>query len=533
MRSLAGAVLGDRKRVDEDVVSMRRGSLRFLLEEQTPTQSTETPKKAKTAMQRSTLAMKSLASKMEKGFPNTSKLIDSAGVVLTKAIASGGEDNETIALFLLASQFGASLMSLLNNVNEALETDSKSADSSIADTLGKSEVANVIKKTFKPSPDAFKAYNVRARSMGWLHKIQQAGEATRSDDVSEGSDIRDVFEIGNMQDLDEASWEDYIGSAMDAPNQAMSGVKAAPGALKTALSSLRHGAGNIARYLLSKSPPSVEGTVRALMPLFGGKNILPAILEDMTSDTLTGKVFGETLNEISPSLNELAPGTTEKVNVPKPADDSRGTEEERKDGAPTNASVSSAATDNQELINRIADLVAKRMGTGGEPIANAVRDIGAGKNPNSVVQKLGRRQRAVIRRLFTTVARDGTSTNANQAVAKALSNEEADKESSKEGKATLSSILFQKAGKKKTGTKGKFSGEDAKRKKIDQAVRNLSNAWDVYSGNDTFKPDQRKNIVAKFKDMNDTLTGVTIESRSSDDNRLILERWQVLAGLGD
>jgi hypothetical protein len=101
------------------------------------------------------------------------------------------------------------------------------------------------------------------------------------------------------------------------------------------------------------------------------------------------------------------------------------------------------------------------------------------------------------------------------------------------GETTLKSILFQKnTSKRKTGTKGKFSGEDAKRKKIDQAVKNLSKVWDEYSDkeNTKFPSKQQRDIVAKFKDMKDALADVKTEGKVRDED-LIIERWQLLAGI--
>ena len=119
MSSIVDKLIAESVKSNLDDRSLNRRSLRYLLEAETKSDE----KKVDTAIQRSTKAMKVLGDTLSKsGLPETGKLILRATKNLSKAIASGESDEESAALFTLMNQFGASLLSLLNNINNSMET---------------------------------------------------------------------------------------------------------------------------------------------------------------------------------------------------------------------------------------------------------------------------------------------------------------------------------------------------------------------------------------------------------------------------
>jgi hypothetical protein len=403
--------------------------------------------------------------------------------------------------------------------------------------------------------------------------------------------------------------------------------------------------GNFLKGLFKQVPTDAKGTIKSLMPLFGGGNIAKALLNDLKKESLTGTSFGDTLKAITPSLNELAPGTAEKVEPPV-SGGGGGAE-----GAATPAAGASVAADNPDFAKAVAAAVEKALGERGAGAAAAVRDIGGGTDPKKATSGLDDDTKALLKALLTRLGSDGADADPKSVVSaaakdsgaagggegggdlkyskyidaekikkvagdkgpkavdsllagsedlrkklgikdsrnregrlvresmfslmfeevdadavkaiktglkkddigKELSDEEAkeiaqsivDKVGGGKGEGggdekTLSSLLFTPIDNNDS-SKGYKAKADKPGTKTSNIKMNLSNLVSTLkeidpSGNldkaEKINSDKRKNLMRYLGRLQDELKGVKLESKSND-NEIILERWQRLAGLKD
>lgn len=368
MSSIVETLLKESSVKNSDILSIRETSMRFLFE-------ADDEKKVDTAMQKSAKAMKALADKLEK-MPKTRDLVKKAADNLTKSLASGEKDEETAALFSLSNQFGASLLPLLNNINSAIETVETPEIKLVNNLGGPDELKKTIEKTFKPSSAAIAMIQKANELVAKAKDITAKGEASEADEAKGRGETEDVFEIEDVKDVDEGIFSNI---------------------------------GNFIKGLFKGIPKTTAGTVRSLMPLFGGGNVAKTLVEDLTK--IQTKDFTEMLQAISPSLNELSPGNSEKVDAPAAPAEGGGNPE----ATPT--AGASVAAENPDLAKQIAAAVEKALGDRAAAAAGAVRDIGSGTDPKKATSGLSDDDKAILKALLSKLGGEGGDAEPSEIVA--------------------------------------------------------------------------------------------------------------------
>lgn len=349
MPSIVSELLAESSQNSLDTQSLRKRNLRYLFE------AGGDEKKVDTAMQKSAKAMKALAGKLAGELGETSGLVTKAGANLTKAIAAGEKDEESAALFSLSNQFGASLLSLLNAMQEAVDTaaDTERGNKLVTILDGEDELKKIIEKTFKPSPNSIKliqqANELVAKAKGIAKAVKDSGavDASSEADENEGRGSDDIFEMGDVGEVDEGLFSNI---------------------------------GNFLKGLFKQVPTDAKGTIKSLMPLFGGGNIAKALLTDLKSDKMTGKKFSEVLAAIKPSLEELSPGP-EKVDTGGGGSEGGG---DKGEGGGTPSAGADRAAENPAAVRTVA---AETEGLS-PAVAKALISISKGTDPKEAAKDL-------------------------------------------------------------------------------------------------------------------------------------------------
>lgn len=444
-------------------------------------------------------SMQDMAGKLSSAkFASTAVLVKQMGDDLVGLSKQTDLDEEGVQKFVSSRIFAASFVNLLSAISGELSTVGEDkAGSSLANLItndgkDKEDLADIIANNLYPTPSASKILKKQNTEFANIFKKEDTEEkpaepSTTSTEPAETSpgetpstlgskseSEKDVFEI--EEDVIE---EEGIGAAI----------------------------GNFLKKFLSSPPKTAAQTVESLKSAFGGKNIAKVIRDDLAKVPFTGfQKF------VTTTKSTFIAANPEKRPPALPEAGAQATPEDANAGA-------EAAVSNPGIADEVDASVGEDASEDATAAVAALADISAGKDKKASVKGLSPASVQALRGALAILADDGTSADPKKiagAITKAAPGGGGTSD-------TLSSVLFvpKTTKKRKMGEKGQA---------IDSAVKELSTAWDTYTNGDNFPANSRKEIVSKFKAMQDALGDIKTESAKNED-QLLIERWQRLAGI--